>query len=115
MASKMTCLENRPKARPKRPETLPRCPQDAPKTFPGRLKTDFGSLLGAQLGAMLATFSAQDGPRGSRTPLKGFLEDVLGRLGVVLGHLGGQEPTRASLGALFGLILEGFGRFLEGF
>ena len=100
MASKMTCLENRPKTRPRRPKTLPRCPQDTPKTPPGRLKTDFGSVLGSQLGAILATFSAQDAPEAPRTPPKGLLGNVLERLGGVLGPLGGQDPTRMILEAL---------------
>ena len=68
--------------------------QEAPKTPPGRPKTDFGSVLGAQLGAMLATFSTQDGPGSPRTPPKGVLGNVLARLGGVLGPLGGQEPAR---------------------
>ena len=56
---------------------------------PGRPKTNLGLVLGAQLGAMLATFSAQGGPRSPRTPPKGVPGDVLARLGGVLGRLGG--------------------------
>ena len=38
--------------------------QDAPETPPGRPKTDFASVLGADLEPCWPPFSAQDGPRG---------------------------------------------------
>ena len=94
--------------------TPPRGSQDASRT-----PQDFGSVLGAQLGAMLVTFSTPDGPRSPRTLPKGVLGNVLARLGGVLGPLGGQEPTRDPTRLILeaswvrlGLI---FGRFLDDF
>ena len=40
------------------------CLQDAPKTPPGRPKTDFASVFGAHLEPSWPPFSVQDGPRG---------------------------------------------------
>ena len=89
--------------------------QEAPKTPPGRPKTDFASVQGANLESSWASFSAQDGLQPPRTSPKGLLGNVLGRLGGVLGPLGGQEPTRASLGAVLAWFSFIFGRFFAWF
>ncbi len=89
--------------------------QEAPKTAPGRPKADFASVLAANLGPSWASFSAQDGLQAPRTPPKGLLRNVLGRLGCVLGPLGGQEPTRASLGAVLAWFSSIFGRLFAWF
>ena len=89
--------------------------QEAPKTPPRRPKTDFASVLGANLGPSWAPFSAQDSLQAPRTPPKGLLGNVLGRLGGVLGPLGGQKPTRASIGAVLVWFSYIFGRFFAWF
>ena len=103
---------------PRRPKTFPRCPQVAPKTPLGRLRTDFGFVLGAQLGAILATFSAQDGPRGpqdaSKRPSWGCFGTSWRCLGVSWRPRTNKSVSWGGLGLILQDFWGGFGRFLGG-
>ena len=80
--------------------------QEPPKTPPGRPKTDFAPVLGAPLGAMLATFSTQDGPRNPRRECLGASWRRLGafwrRLGASWRPRANKRPNKTDLGGLLG-------------
>ena len=99
-------------------QNVPRRLQDGSKRLPGRTRTPqdgicfFGGPTWSHVGH---PFRPKTAPEPSRTPPKGLVGDVCGRLGNVLEPLAGQEPTRASLGAVLAWFWGVFGGFLGGF